>query len=196
MVMLGLDLSLSSSGWALPPAEPDGPVLTGTLRPAASSTGAARLSWLAGQVGLLVSGEHPALTGGPSGRRVSSVVLEGYSFGSKGRATFSVGELGGAVRVLLFDAGVPFVEVSPAVLKKFATGSGQASKDEVLLAAARRAGGLFVGMSNDEADAFWLLQAGLIGTGGSAVVDVPAAHRAALSQVDWSPLGGTAALGV
>jgi hypothetical protein len=191
--LLALDLSLTSSGWA----RLDGEVVaSGTLRPGTKLAGAARLAWVCDRVVELLNcecdSEGDGEGDGKSGR-VSLVVLEGYSFGSQGRATFSIGELGGAVRMTLFRLGVPFVEVPPAVLKKFAVGSGQASKDEVLLAAARRGGDRFVGSSNDEADAFWLLAAGL--SAGSLrspavkpLLKMPAAQVAALEQVDWEPL--------
>lgn len=60
------------------------------------------------------------------------VAIEGYSFGSKGRAVVSIGELGGVVRLALAEAGVAFVDVPPSTLKKYATGKGNAGKDEVL----------------------------------------------------------------
>lgn len=81
-------------------------------------------------------------------------VLEGYSFGSKGRALFGLGELGGVVRLELFRLGLRFVEVPPAQLKKYATGKGNAGKDEMLAAAIRRFD--FAGSDNNEADAFLL----------------------------------------
>ena len=181
MRLLALDLSLTSSGWA---RRGDGVVESGTLRPGGRLSGAARLAWVCDRVVELV---------GEGEGRASLVLLEGYSFGSQGRATFSIGELGGSVRLTLHRLGVPFVEVPPAVLKKFAVGSGQASKDEVLLAAARRGGDLFVGSCNDEADAFWLLVAGYAAAsvrdaGVSPVLRVPASQMAALEQVDWSGL--------
>jgi crossover junction endodeoxyribonuclease RuvC len=182
--LLALDLSLSSSGWARRPVSAGEPVESGTLRPGAKLSGAPRLAWVCDRVVELV---------GDGDERVALVMLEGYSFGSQGRATFSIGELGGAVRMTLFRLGVPFVEVPPAVLKKFAVGSGQASKDEVLLAAARRGGERFVGSSNDEADAFWLLVAGYAAAAVrscsvSPLLKMPAAQVAALDQVDWEPL--------
>jgi crossover junction endodeoxyribonuclease RuvC len=179
--LLALDLSLTSSGWA---RQGVGVVETGALRPGPRLSGAARLAWVCDRVvELMGTGED----------RMSLVLLEGYSFGSQGRATFSIGELGGSVRLTLHRLGVPFVEVPPAVLKKFAVGSGQASKDEVLLAAARRGGDAFVGSSNDEADAFWLLVAGYAAAAlRSASVEpllrMPALQVAALEQVDWGPL--------
>lgn len=188
LVVVGLDLSLTCSGWA---RAAGASIEFGTLKPGAKRSGPERLAWVCDRVSELV--------GEPSPAHAPVVVLEGYSFGSQGRATFSIGELGGAVRMTLFRLGVPFVEVPPAVLKKFATGSGQASKDVVLLAAARRGGERFTGSSNDEADAFWLLVAGVQaavqrGAALSPLLQMPAAHIEALGQVDWTPLEDTVAL--
>jgi crossover junction endodeoxyribonuclease RuvC len=62
--------------------------------------------------------------------RPQIIVIEGYSFGSRGRAIFNLGELGGVLRVLFYDLQIPYVEVPPTVLKKF-LGKGNFSKDEV-----------------------------------------------------------------
>ena len=83
------------------------------------------------------------------------VVLEGYSYASQNKA-HQVGELGGVIRLSLYTARTPYVEVPPAMLKKFATGKGNADKDAVLAAAIRRFG--FTGDDNNAADA-WILRA-------------------------------------
>lgn len=109
------------------------------------------------------------------------VVLEGYSFGSRGRAVFDIGELGGVVRLALYRRGIRFVDVPPATLKRYATGKGNASKEEVLVAAVRRLG--YAGADHNEADAMWLYamaQDRYLG-----VSRVPVAHRAALDAVAW-----------
>jgi len=85
-------------------------------------------------------------------------IIEGYSFGSQGRATFNIGELGGVTRLSLYDASIPFIEVAPAALKKFATGKGNVGKDEVLAAAIRKFN--FMGTDNNEADAYILNRIG------------------------------------
>lgn len=61
---------------------------------------------------------------------VKQACLEGYSYESTGR-TFDLGEVGGLVRLLLFDSSVPFEVVAPAQLKKFAGCSPQADKEKV-----------------------------------------------------------------
>lgn len=62
------------------------------------------------------------------------VIIEGYSFGSKGRSVVSLGELGGAVRLFLFQNNIPFLEVPPTTLKKVVTGRGDAKKEDMLAA--------------------------------------------------------------
>lgn len=115
------------------------------------------------------------------------VVLEGYSMGTARQSSHAhaLGELGGVVRYKLWTAGFMYVDIPPAVLKKFATGRGNASKEEVLVAAVRRLG--YEGSSNDETDALWL-RASALERYGHPVVKMPATHRDALMNVDWPAL--------
>ena len=109
-------------------------------------------------------------------------VIEGYSFGSKGRSVFQIAELGGIVRWELLDRGLLIVDVPPSSLKRYATGRGNAGKDEMIAAAIRRFG--FEGSSNDEADAYLLWHMALHAY-GSPVVDVPKAQAEAVGKVEW-----------
>jgi crossover junction endodeoxyribonuclease RuvC len=62
-----------------------------------------------------------------------------------------LGEVGGMVRLHLFDNHIAYVDIPPTSLKRFATGRGNADK-ATMLAAARKHG---VDVANDvEADAF------------------------------------------
>jgi crossover junction endodeoxyribonuclease RuvC len=140
MSVVGLDLSLTSTGVA------DG---NGTRRFCPKSRGIERLhdfyTWAAAV-------------------RADLVMMEGYSYGSRGKV-FDIGEMGGVVKLALSMRGVPFIIVPPSTLKKYATGKGNAGKDEVL-SAAIRAG--FAGSNNDEADAWWLRHMGLVRVGSIA----------------------------
>lgn len=115
------------------------------------------------------------------------VVIEGYSHGSK-FATHVAGELGGVLRVALHEFGARFVDVQPTTLKKFAVGKGNATKDEVL-AAAVKAGANVTG--NDAADAWWLMQMGLLQEWrvvrdlDDPRVPFMAYRREALDKVEW-----------
>lgn len=83
-----------------------------------------------------------------------SVWMEGYSYASKGSSVFGLGELGGVIRLACHDFQVIPNVVQPATIKVYATGKGNASKDEVLAEAIRRFG--YAGACNDEADALIL----------------------------------------
>jgi Holliday junction resolvasome RuvABC endonuclease subunit len=117
-------------------------------------------------------------------RDVDLVVIEGYSFGSHNAHAHALGELGGVVRLDLWRHNIPHVDVPPATLKKFATGKGNAGKDEVLAAAIRSFG--FAGSNNNEADAYMLRQMGLAHYDGMANLSI--ARTEALSKVDWPTL--------
>jgi len=88
------------------------------------------------------------------------ICIEGYSFGSRGRAVFQTGELGGLIRVLLHKTGIKWIEISPSQVKKFATGAGNCGKDIVLQQVYKRWGMEF--KTSDEADAFILAKIGTI----------------------------------
>jgi crossover junction endodeoxyribonuclease RuvC len=135
--ILGLDLSLTATGIYCDTC--GGSVFKPKVK------GAERLSLIETEV----AGHY---------NHIDIAIIEGYSFGSKGRATFNIGELGGVIRLSLFDDGLSFVEVPPASLKKFATGKGNVGKDEVIASAIRKLS--FKGSDNNECDAFVLNRMG------------------------------------
>jgi len=161
--ILALDLSLTATGWCL-----DGEC--GRIR--TSLRGMERIDAIARQVQALA-------------RDVELVVIEGYSFGSKGRSVFDVAELGGCVRFLLHRLCIPFVCVPPATLKKYATGRGNCGKDEMIAAAIRRF--RFGGSDNNEADAF-LLWCMARHAYEDPVARVPQPQAAAVRAVAWPAL--------
>lgn len=125
--------------------------------------------------------------------RAEVVVLEGYSYASKGRAVLSLGELGGVLRLALWEADIPVVEIPPATLKQYLTGKGNSKKEVMLAAAIRRLD--YPGSNNNEADAYALLHAGLDAY-GLGWVKLPEAQRKALEKVKWpeivpAPTGAT-----
>lgn len=137
MSFLGVDQSLNASGVCL--LEEDGrrgKTSTIELDP---SLGDKRLVAIRQRLALHVKG-------------VRLAAMEGYSFQSTHRA-FDLGEVGGVVKTLLLENEVPYVVVPPATLKLFATGSGSASKDD-MLEAARRLGA--TPTDDNQADAFFL----------------------------------------
>ena len=160
--VLALDLSLRATGWARERAGSvqSGVLATGNLR------GCRRLDEIARTVvGLAIA--DPA---------VELVALEGYAFGRPNQA-HQIGELGGTVRLELWRRGMPYLVVQPNVVKQYATGKGNAGKEQMLADAIRRLG--YQGSSFDEADARWV-HAVVMEAAGAPVVDMPQGHVAAV----------------
>lgn len=63
----------------------------------------------------------------------SLVAIEGYSYESTNRLA-DLGEIGGVLRVELFERNIPILVVPPKTLKRFITGNGSASKEQVMQA--------------------------------------------------------------
>ena len=168
ILALGLDPSLTSTGIAPPVDVPF------RLKSKPGAHPAARLAAIRDAVLRVVTVS-----------RANVVAIEGYSFASHAAHAHELGALGGLLRVALWEADVPYAEVPPATLKKYATGKGNASKEEVLGAAIRRLG--YTGDHTDEADALWLraMAHDFYNIGATLV---PASHRAALDAVAWPKL--------
>lgn len=133
MYILGVDPSLSSTGLAwLDTDEPEW--ITSRVRTLPPSAGADRLheqarrmSRIAGEVREKVNGAH--------GVWVDLVVIEGLSMGSHGNATRDLAGLWWLiVRELVVRTSAELMVVAPATRAKYATGSGRASKSDVLAA--------------------------------------------------------------
>ena len=58
------------------------------------------------------------------------VLIEDYSFGSKGKV-FNLAENCGILKYMLYKAGYKFFTVPPTVVKKYATGKGNATKEKM-----------------------------------------------------------------
>lgn len=84
------------------------------------------------------------------------VGIEGFSFGSKGKGVSTQYAVGYSIRFALLDAGIKFVEVTPSQLKKFATGKGNTTKDNMTIPILRLWG--FEHKSDNVRDAFVLAQ--------------------------------------
>jgi len=57
------------------------------------------------------------------------IFIEGYSFGSKGQGIFQIAENCGILKYRLQEAKIPYETIVPSVVKKGATGKGNADKD-------------------------------------------------------------------
>lgn len=162
MNVVGLDLSLSSTGIAND---------AGARCVRVKSTGMQRLHEIRSQVLIAC-------------QTADVVMIEGYAIHAKFGHVHERAELGGLIRYGLWRLGIPFAEVPPMSLKLFATGRGNAKKEDVLAAAIRRLG--YQGSSNDETDALWLRAMALHFYGVEAV-DLPKPHYKALDKIDWPP---------
>lgn len=90
--------------------------------------------------------------------QVTHVAYEGYAYGARFRRE-ELGELGCCLKLALADVFPAHLTsrvhaVAPSSVKKFATGSGRAPKDKMMLAVFQRWG--FEPASNDVADAYTL----------------------------------------
>ena len=59
------------------------------------------------------------------------IFIEGYSFGSKGQGLFQIAENCGILKYRLQEKNLPYSTVVPSVVKKGATGKGNADKDKM-----------------------------------------------------------------
>jgi Holliday junction resolvasome RuvABC endonuclease subunit len=64
------------------------------------------------------------------GKAPTAVFMEDYSFGSKGKV-FHIAENSGLVKHKLWKLGYEINTIPPTVIKKFATGKGTATKDQM-----------------------------------------------------------------
>jgi len=159
LFILGLDPSLTRTGVALP----NGEALA--LRP--KDKGLDRLLWIRKEIGILIG----------SVDSLDFVCIEGFSYGSKGKAVFEIAGLGYMLRLMMYENSIPFLEVSPSSLKKYATGHGNANKTEVIRAAWKRLG--YEGTDDNEADALWLRAIGL-DYAGDPILAMPEVNRSIL----------------
>lgn len=125
-VVLGLDPSLTAYGVTIMSAHDASNYATWVIKP--KMKGIKRLDHIRSFILTLLINHD-----------VSRVVMEGYSFGSSKSQSHKAGELGAAVKLALWDAGLTLPHLmAPTSLKKFATGSGNSSKSEMLLQVFKR----------------------------------------------------------
>lgn len=141
MKIMGLDLSITCAGVGLPDQT------TLAVRPPARITGDDRLEYLADHIGLA------ARTAG-----AELVVIEDLTGLYKGEAARTMPMVHGAVRLELKRHRLPYMLLNASSLKRFATGSGNADKTAMAMAAYKRLGREYG--TNDECDADWLRIAG------------------------------------
>lgn len=85
------------------------------------------------------------------------VVIEGYAYGNVGSLVTLV-EIGTLLRKTLYDGKISWYDAPPTLLKKFATGKGNANKAAIAVAVKQRWG--FESKSDDVVDAYGLARLG------------------------------------
>lgn len=157
--VVGLDLSMTATGIA----RVDG----STVTTASKAAGDRRL------LDIVAACTAASLT-------ADLVVIEDLPVNAKSAGI--TGMVHGAVRCDLMVRGVPYVLVTPASLKSYATGKGNSGKPVMAVAAFKRAGLEF--KDDNQCDAWWLRAMGLDQL-GAPVAALPASQRAAMSKVNW-----------
>lgn len=131
---LGIDPSLTATGVGIIQAgETTKHFVTAPPKDVpAYANGFGRIRWFYDEFTRLVTTYQPAV-----------VAVEGYAYDMprKGKSqAHSLGELGGALRMALFDTNRTTLVVAPSTLKKFATGVGKGPKSGITLALYKRWG--------------------------------------------------------
>lgn len=167
MSVIGLDLALATTGWAL--VDVHGQQVCGQIVTNEADALEPRLAHIEDGIANLVLNNRPTL-----------IVIEDQAPGKLNRKVTHIPEVHGIVRKLLWASHQRFLLVTPGQIKKLATGKGTAAKPEVLGAAIRRLG--YAGNSFDEADALWAAHLGWHAL-WSPKVELPQLHRDALKAV-------------
>lgn len=168
--VIGLDLSLTSTGVCLP----DGSSYAIKTR---SGDGDRRLCVIQGNLRDAISDTRPNVA-----------VIEDLPRHAKGAGITAM--VHGVVRPLLLDAGVPYALVVAATLKSYAADNGNADKPAMAAAAYLAAGVEFpgdltpAGKGGDRCDAWWL-RAAAHHHYGEPLFSMPQAQIDRLTKVDW-----------
>ena len=87
------------------------------------------------------------------------IVIEDYAV-RFAKAAIPLIEQGAIIRHALWKQNKTVIEVTPSILKKFVTGSGKATKDQMVIAVEKKWG--FVAEDDNEADAYGLARIGQV----------------------------------
>lgn len=179
--VVGIDPSLRATGIAH--VYPDGGIITDTI----ASTGKAGATITERSARLIrLTTKILAHVGD-----AKLVVIEGPAYTRNNPGTFDRAGLWWHLVDALLARGYPLAVCPPSARAKLATGRGNAGKDEVMLATARRYPTAEV-TNNDEADALILAAAGTHWL-GHPLADLPKTNLTALNGIAWPDQEGLAA---
>jgi Holliday junction resolvasome RuvABC endonuclease subunit len=165
---MGIDPSLTSTGVSVGGQ-------TVSIRP--DSTGPERLIDIRDQI--IYTIHH---------HQINCVAIEHYSYASRNSQAHSIGELGGVLRVALYEAKIATIEIPPTCRAKFATGKGNAGKAEVVSAISAKTGIVWNGSDGSDRCDAWILEEMIRCKMGISLHQWPKASTDGLEKVDWSPL--------
>lgn len=168
--ILALDLSIAATGIAMP----DGDLDTYTSH----ATG----DWRIHNIATVLAANYVLVDGG----RPHLVAMEDCLVRTPAAA--ALGMLHGAVRHELMRHAVPYMVVSPATLKVYGTGRGNATKADMRVALLVRTG--IDERDDNRVDAAWLRYLAL-DLAGEPALTLPQTHRRALDKLTL-PIGATA----
>jgi hypothetical protein len=165
--VLGLDLSLTGTGWC---ATSNLVTRVGIIEPG-KLEGLERMDHILKEISKLLDltqvpffhvshSEEDASLPQTSELNINEtlVIIEDFSFSSKGSSLFQIAGLGYLVRHWLWEHGIKFLLVPPTMVKKFCTGTGTAQKSLILKEVYKRWN---VDLTDDnEADAYVLSRIG------------------------------------
>lgn len=80
------------------------------------------------------------------------VIIEGFSFGSKGAGVSKMYGIGWTLRIMLEKEGFSWTEATPSAVKKFGSNKGNAKKEDLVLPVYKKWG--FESTVNDITDAY------------------------------------------
>lgn len=143
-MIIGLDLSLTHTGFVV--LDHDGGVLAYSTIVPKKLRGVQRLYYIKKEIKKVLIYYKPTLA-----------VIEGYAYTPNAGRTFSIGENGGIIKLLLYIFGINYLVVAPKTLKKFVVG-GNASKKQMEKAIERQWKEKF--KTEHEYDAFGLAMMG------------------------------------
>jgi len=156
MLIIGIDPSLTSTGIVVLRGNKVELAVTTKNKPALGTIERVRLIYER------IVDIQENLSDGEKWQAPDLIVIEGFSYGSKGRSVFDIAYLGWRIREelewLKEQDNIPWLEVPPSQLKKFATGQGNANKEIILQQVYKRWG--YETHDNNIADAYVLAQIG------------------------------------
>ena len=183
--VVGIDLSLTATGIA---ALTDGDHVPAVCLSGSTGSKDATLAQQSKRHSELVADIIGTVYGrGEKFLRPAMVVIEGPSLGNPRNSDTSSWRRAGVwwqVVQTLVDDQVPVISVSPAALKKFATGKGNAAKTAVALAVQREWPTVILSDDNI-CDALGLAMIGAAKLGMDCGFRVTAARREVMNKVDW-----------